>query len=51
MKRYVFALLLLVAGSVFAQQSSIPEIKFRSVPDSAEASAQPVPGRSLPAWP
>jgi DNA-binding beta-propeller fold protein YncE len=33
MKRYVFALLLLVAGSVFAQQSSIPEIKFRSVPD------------------
>ena len=33
MKRYVFALLLLMAGSVFAQQSSIPEIKFRSVPD------------------
>jgi DNA-binding beta-propeller fold protein YncE len=33
MKRCTFALLFLMAGSVFAQQSSIPEIKFRSVPD------------------
>jgi DNA-binding beta-propeller fold protein YncE len=33
MKRRMSVLLFLMASSVFAQQSSVPEIKFRSVPD------------------
>jgi DNA-binding beta-propeller fold protein YncE len=33
MKHCWFVLLFLMASSVFAQQSSVPEIKFRSVPD------------------
>ena len=33
MKRRMIVLLFLMASSVFAQQSSVPEIKFRSVPD------------------